>query len=91
MVGPLRVVLRLMHSGPFEGSFSHVMHSRPFEGSFLRVMHSGPLREVLCLMHGTDDRQFFMSTLKWLKKPRNSQGGQIPPCLSLWAPYITKY
>ena len=26
MVGPLREVLRVMHGGPFEGSFLRVMH-----------------------------------------------------------------
>ena len=43
-------VLRVMHGGLFEGSFLHVMP----RGPFLRVMH------------GTDGRQFFLFTLKYI-------------------------
>ena len=52
-----KLFLRVMHGGPFEGSFFtrnawtmvgplrevlQVMHDGPFEGIFLHVMHSGP-------------------------------------------------
>ena len=60
-MGPLReFFLRVMHGGPFEGSFTHnacmvsplrevflrIMHGGPFEGSFLRLMHSGPFEGI---------------------------------------------
>ena len=54
-----------MNSGPFEGSL-RVMHGGPFEGSFLRVIHGGSFRGKFftCNAWWALLREFFYASCK---------------------------